>query len=86
MRLHAEGTREGADGTMQEFRTAFPFFAVEARTDDPRRIDIGVWARLDQLLIRLYEAEDDLTIRLLVDTSASMEGPKALKRAAPTQR
>jgi uncharacterized protein (DUF58 family) len=51
------------------------------RGDDPRRIDIGVWARLDQLLVRLYEAEDDLTIRLLVDTSASMEGPK-LQQAA----
>jgi len=46
------------------------------RGDDPRRIDVGVWARLDQLLVRLYEAEDDLTVRLLVDTSASMEGAK----------
>jgi uncharacterized protein (DUF58 family) len=51
------------------------------RGDDPRRIDIGVWARLDQLLIRLYEASDDLTVRLLVDTSASMEGEK-LRQAA----
>lgn len=46
------------------------------RGDDPRRIDVGVWARLDQLLVRLYEAEDDLTVRLLVDTSASMAGEK----------
>ncbi len=51
------------------------------RGDDPRRIDVGVWARLDQLLIRLYEAEDDLTVRLLVDTSASMAGAK-LQQAA----
>lgn len=51
------------------------------RGDDPRRIDVGVWARLDQLLIRLYEAEDDLTVRLLVDTSASMAGEK-LRQAA----
>ena len=51
------------------------------RGDDPRRIDIGVWARLDQLLIRLYEAEDDLTVRILVDTSASMAGDK-LRQAA----
>jgi uncharacterized protein (DUF58 family) len=46
------------------------------RGDDPRRIDVGVWARLDQLVVRLYEAEDDLTVRLLVDTSASMDGDK----------
>jgi uncharacterized protein (DUF58 family) len=51
------------------------------RGDDPRRIDVGVWARLDQLLVRLYEADDDLTVRLLVDTSASMAGPK-LRQAA----
>lgn len=46
------------------------------RGDDPRRIDVAVWARLDQLLIRLYEAEDDLSVRLMIDTSASMAGAK----------
>jgi uncharacterized protein (DUF58 family) len=40
--------------------------------DDFRRIDYAALARLDQLLVRLYEAEDDLTLRLLVDTSGSM--------------
>lgn len=40
--------------------------------DDFRRIDYALLARLDQLLIRLFEAEDDLEIRLLIDTSASM--------------
>lgn len=40
--------------------------------DDFRRIDYAALARLDQLLVRLYEAEDDLTVRLLVDTSGSM--------------
>ena len=49
--------------------------------DDFRRIDYTALARLDQLLVRLYEAEDDLTLRLLVDTSTSMAGPK-LRHAA----
>lgn len=40
--------------------------------DDFRRIDYAALARLDQLLVKLYEAEDDLTVRLLVDTSGSM--------------
>lgn len=44
--------------------------------DDFRRIDYGAWARLDVLLVKLFEAEDDLTLRLLVDTSQSMAGPK----------
>lgn len=52
--------------------------------DDFRRIDYNLYARLDQLLIKVFEAEDDLTLRLLVDTSTSMEGPKlqAAVRAA----
>lgn len=49
--------------------------------DDFRRIDYLTLARLDQLLIRLYDAEDDLTIRLLVDTSASMQTDGKFQRA-----
>jgi uncharacterized protein (DUF58 family) len=48
--------------------------------DDFRRVDYQAWARLDQLLVRLFEAEDDLTVRLLVDTSASMT-PSKLRQA-----
>ncbi len=40
--------------------------------DDFRRIDYHVLARLDQVLIKLYEADDEITVRLLIDTSASM--------------
>jgi uncharacterized protein (DUF58 family) len=44
--------------------------------DDFRRIDYHLYARLDVLLLKLFEAEDDLTVRLLLDTSASMAGAK----------
>jgi len=40
--------------------------------DDFRRIDYHVLARLDQVLIKLFEADDEITVRFLVDTSASM--------------
>jgi uncharacterized protein (DUF58 family) len=40
--------------------------------DDYRRIDYHVMARLDQVLIKLFEADDEITVRLLIDTSASM--------------
>lgn len=49
--------------------------------DDFRRIDYLTLARLDQLLIRLYDAEDDLTVRLVIDTSASMGLDGKLRRA-----
>ncbi len=48
--------------------------------DDIRRLDINAYARLDRLMLKLFEAENDLVVRLLIDTSASMEGSK-LQRA-----
>lgn len=48
--------------------------------DDFRRIDYHVMARLDQVLIKLFEADDEITVRLLIDTSASMSiGAKMLQ-------
>lgn len=44
--------------------------------DDFRRIDYNLYARLDVLALKLFEAEDDITVRLLIDTSASMVAPK----------
>lgn len=40
--------------------------------DDYRRIDYPLYARTGDLFIRLFEAEDDVTVRLVVDRSASM--------------
>ncbi len=43
-----------------------------AAGDDLRRVDWAALARLDTPLVRLFDAEEDLDVRLLVDTSASM--------------
>jgi uncharacterized protein (DUF58 family) len=66
--------RYGSSLDFADYRQYFP-------GDDFRRIDYGAWARLDVLLVKLFEAEDDLTLRLLIDTSRSMDGPK-LRQAA----
>jgi uncharacterized protein (DUF58 family) len=50
--------------------------------DDFRRIDYPLWARTDQLFVKLFEAEDDVTIRLMLDTSASMGLHGKLRQAA----
>jgi uncharacterized protein (DUF58 family) len=50
--------------------------------DDFRRIDYALYARLDLLLLRLFEAEEDVAVRLLVDTSASMAVDGKLRQAA----
>ncbi len=40
--------------------------------DDPRRVDWNVYARLERPVIKLYEDEEDLSVHLLLDQSASM--------------
>lgn len=40
--------------------------------DDLRYLDWSVYGRLDKLLLRLFEEEEDLHIYLLIDASASM--------------
>jgi len=46
------------------------------RGDDLRRLDWNVYARLDKPFIKLLEEEEDLTVHILVDASASMDWPK----------
>ena len=59
----------------------FADFREYQQGDDFRRVDYLTLARLDQMLIRLYEAEDDLVVRLVIDTSASMGLDGKLRRA-----
>ncbi len=40
--------------------------------DDLRRIDWNLYARLDKLFLRLFMEEEDLTVNVLIDTTASM--------------
>lgn len=61
--------RHGSSLDFADFREYTP-------GDDLRRLDLNALARLDRLLIKLFDAEDDLTLRLLIDTSGSMAGPK----------
>lgn len=65
--------RHGSSLDFADFRDYYP-------GDDLRRLDLNALARFDRLLIKLFDAEDDLTLRLLIDDSASMTGPK-LRRA-----
>lgn len=40
--------------------------------DDFRHIDWNIFSRLDRLFLRLFTADDDLSLHLLLDTSSSM--------------
>jgi uncharacterized protein (DUF58 family) len=44
-----------------------------ARGDDLRRVDWNVYARLERPYVKLFEEEEDLAVRILLDGSGSME-------------
>ncbi len=67
-------TRRGTSLDFADYREYHP-------GDDFRRIDYQLLARLDVVLLRLFEAEDDLVVRLLVDTSRSMATGEKLLQA-----
>ncbi len=50
----------------------FADYREYVRGDDPRRVDLAAYRRLGRLLIKLYEAEDEAAVRVVVDLSASM--------------
>lgn len=47
-----------------------------ARGDDLRRVDWNVFARLERPFIKLFEEEEDLSVHVLLDASASMDFPR----------
>ncbi len=60
--------RSTRKGQSVEFADHRPY----APGDDIRRIDWNAYARLEELVLRLYIAEEDLSVYLLLDTSASL--------------
>jgi uncharacterized protein (DUF58 family) len=68
--------RGGARGERKTARTGggleFADHREYAPGDDPRRIDWNAYGRLERPLVRLFEAEEELPLHLLVDTSGSM--------------
>ncbi len=57
--------RRGTSLDFADYRTYQP-------GDDFRAIDWSIFGRLDRLFVRLYAEEEDLTVHVLLDASASM--------------
>ena len=68
-------TRYGSSLDFADYREYHP-------GDDYRRIDYPLYARTGQLFLRLFEAEDEVSLRLLVDVSGSMSHHGKLRQAA----
>ncbi|MCO4747402.1 MAG: DUF58 domain-containing protein [Proteobacteria bacterium] len=76
-RRRAAGVRVGSRksqrrGQSQEFADHRPYVAG----DDLRFLDWHLYGRLDTLWVKLFEEQEDRTVQVLIDSSASMEGEK----------
>ena len=70
--------RKGSSLEYQDHRSYYP-------GDDLRSVDWSVWARLGRLFVKLYTAEEDRTIYLLIDSSASMGSGSPVKLSYAVQ-
>lgn len=66
--------RRGRSVEFEDFRTY-------AHGDDPRHIDWNAFARLERLFIKIFREEEDLSLHLVVDASASMDAGRPGKLA-----
>jgi uncharacterized protein (DUF58 family) len=58
-------TRRGSSNEFADYRNYAP-------GDDLRRLDWNIYARLERPLMKVFEDEEDLSVYVLIDTSASM--------------
>jgi len=78
-RQHAE-RRSRQTGSSLEFAD----YRNYAPGDDLRSVDWNIYGRLDRLFVKLFEAEQDLHVAILIDSSPSMRWrPEGEERAEP---
>ncbi len=66
LRGERRSTKRGQSVEFADFRTY-------SHGDDLRRVDWNAYARFERAFIKLYHEEEDRTVHLLLDTSASMD-------------
>lgn len=70
------GTRQGGHISVKRGHgIEFSDYRQYQLGDSPRHIDWGVYARSDRLYVKRFQEEQDLSVLIIVDTSASMIQP-----------
>lgn len=69
----AEGLAGEHRSTRRGVSPEFADFKIYSQGDDFRRIDWNLYARLDEVFVRLSEITTELTIHVLLDASKSMD-------------
>jgi uncharacterized protein (DUF58 family) len=73
------GLKGGRRSVKRGQSVEFADYRDYALGDDLRQLDWNVYARLEKLFVKLFVEEEDVTITLLVDASASMASGKPEK-------
>jgi uncharacterized protein (DUF58 family) len=80
MRSPARGGLKGGRRSVKRGQSVeFADYRDYALGDDLRQLDWNVYARLERLFVKLFVEEEDVTVTLLVDASASMASGKPEK-------
>jgi uncharacterized protein (DUF58 family) len=70
------GTRQGGHLSVKRGHgIEFSDYRKYELGDSPRHIDWGVYARSDRLYVKRFQEEQDLSVLIIIDTSASMITP-----------
>ena len=84
-RARAAGARQGGHTSRRRGQSLeFADHREYVPGDDIRHLDWHLYARLDTLFVKLFEAREDRTVQIVLDRSASMAGSKweAARKAA----
>jgi uncharacterized protein (DUF58 family) len=71
-RIYRGSTRGAHSSPRRGTSLDFTDYRAYQPGDDFRSIDWNIFGRLDRLFVRLYAEEEDLTVHVLLDSSASM--------------
>ena len=75
------GTKQGGHVSLKRGHgIEFSDFRQYQPGDDPRHIDWSVFARSERLYVKQFQEEQDLTVLLLIDSTASMVTPSNEKK------
>jgi len=76
-RARATGARQGGHSSRRRGQSLeFADHREYVPGDDIRHLDWHLYARLDTLFVKLFEAREDRTVQIVLDRSASMTGSK----------
>jgi|GEM_PF-37793 len=82
-RLDWAGSKGEHSASRKGYSLEFSDYRRYQRGDDLRYVDWNIYRRLDRLLLKVFTAEEEMNIYLVVDTSRSMAGSAANAKIAP---